>query len=218
MVAKAVDFRADTLAAWQERLGGVPLSRICVNPSPGTATEEDLLEYLEHQNRNFELIDGALVEKPVAFRESSLAMTLGRIVGNFVVASDLGMMGGGDGPFRMLSGNVRLPDVSFVPWSAMPNEEAPEDAIWSVVPALAVEVLSKSNTKREIDRKIGELFDLGTRLIWVIDPPTESAVIYRSGEEPEEIGPDGVLDGGAVLPGFRLALAELFGSLKKRSG
>jgi Uma2 family endonuclease len=116
----------------------------------------------------------------------------------------------------MLAPNVRYPDVSFVPWSEVPGDELPEEAIWSVVPALAVEVLSPSNTAAEIDRKIAELFELGTKLVWVIDPPTESAAVYTKGKKPKRVGPGDVLEGGKVLPGFRLPLSDLFAAVKRK--
>src|SRR5262249_42943344 len=134
----------------------------------------------------------------------------------FVQKHDLGLVGGSDGPFRMLAENVRYPDVSFVPWSELPDEELPTEAIWGVVPALAVEVLSPSNTAAEIDRKIAELFELGTKLIWVMDPPTESAAVYPRGKKPKRIGPGDTLEGGKVLPGFRLPLSDLFAAVKRK--
>lgn len=103
-----------------------------------------------------------------------------------------------------------------MPWSEVPGDELQEEAIWSVVPALAVEVLSPSNTAAEIDRKIAELFELGTRLVWVIDPPTESAAVYTRGKKPKRVGPGDVLDGGKVLPGFRLPLSDLFAAVRRK--
>jgi Uma2 family endonuclease len=116
----------------------------------------------------------------------------------------------------MLAENVRYPDVSFVPWSELPDEELPTAAIWNVVPALAVEILSPSNTAAEIDRKIPELFEWGTKLVWVIDPPTESAAVYTRGKKPKRVGPGDVLEGGKVLPGFRLPLSDLFAAVRRK--
>jgi Uma2 family endonuclease len=218
MVVKTATFAPPTTAAdLHERLGFVPLHRILMTPPPGTATEADVIRFLDGDNKRLvELIDGTLVEKAMGTYESFLGMALGRLLGNFVADNDLGLVGGADGPFRMLAENVRYPDVSFVPWSALPDEELPTDAIWSVVPALAVEVLSPSNTAAEIDRKIAELFELGTKLIWVIDPPTESAAVYTPGKKPKRVGPGDTLEGGRVLPGFRLPLADLFAATRRR--
>jgi Uma2 family endonuclease len=104
---------------------------------------------------------------------------------------------------------VRLPDVAFISHKKfrgkLPLEPVPE-----IAPDLAVEVLSESNTRREIDRKIGEYFAAGTELVWIIDPATRSAVTYTAPDQSQPIPPEGVLDGANVLPGFQLSLAEVF--------
>jgi len=84
-----------------------------------------------------------------------------------------------------------------------------------VAPTLSVEVLSESNTLREMEMKRHDLFDAGTRLIWEIDPETRSAEVFTSAEESTHIGEDGTLDGGDVLPGFRLSLKELFAKVDR---
>jgi len=207
----------DNFAELHERLGGVPLDRIGMDPPPGTATEADLLRHLDGEpKRIFELIDGTLVEKAVGAHESLLASSIIQRIRNFIEPIDLGFVTGADGPYRMLRGNVRYPDVSYVPWSAVPDGELPDEAIWSIVPALAIEVLSRSNTKREIARKIDELFQAGTQLVWVIEPETRDGVAYETDGTKTNIGPHEAFDGGTVLPGFRLHLAEVFATLKKR--
>jgi Uma2 family endonuclease len=75
---------------------------------------------------------------------------------------------------------------------------------------LAVEVLSKGNTKKEMDRKIQEYFRAGVRLVWLVEPKTETARVYTSPTKVHRIGTDGALDGGDVLPGFVLPLRKLF--------
>jgi Uma2 family endonuclease len=78
-------------------------------------------------------------------------------------------------------------------------------------PDLIVEVLSESNTTREIDRKLREFFDGGTRLAWVIDRRKQLVTIYRGGmEQVETLGIADSLDGEDVLPGFTIPVAKLF--------
>jgi Uma2 family endonuclease len=90
------------------------------------------------------------------------------------------------------------------------------EAFWSVAPGLVVEVLSPTNTKAEIDRKLRELFAAGCKLAWVIDPESRSAKVYSSATRFKELSADGVLDGGKILPGFKLPLADLFAATKRR--
>ena len=70
--------------------------------------------------------------------------------------------------------------------------------------------ISKSNTPKEIELKLNQYFTSGVRLAWVIDPKRRSAVIHTSLTKRVTIELDGVLDGGKVVPGFRVTLRELF--------
>ena len=205
---------SETFADLHRRLGEVPLDRIRAKPAPGTATEEDLLRA---RKPICELIDGVLVEKPMGARESLLAAYIIGLLRTHIEPDDLGVILGESGFLRVTPGQIRAPDVTFIPWSAFPDGEIPErEAFWSVAPGLIVEVLSPTNTNAEIDRKLRELFASGCKLAWVIDPASRTAKVHTSAAKFKEFGPDGVLDGGRVLPGFKLALADLFAATKRR--
>ncbi len=200
--------RFDNAAEWLAALGDIPLERIIFDPWPGTATEADLLLLVERDKRLCELIDGTLVEKPVGYWEGVIAAELVRFLINFVASRDLGAVSGADSTMRMKSGRVRLPDVGFTSNARLPKTLAP---IPSLSPDLAVEVLSDTNTKAEIDQKLREYFQSGTRLAWIIDPPTRTVAVYQAaGLSTGVLGETEVLDGGDVLPGFTVAVADLF--------
>ena len=213
-MATATELPTTSFAYLHERLGGVPLVRIRRDPPPGTATEGDL----ERAGKpTCELIDGVLVEKAMGARESLLGLYIARLLGNHVEAGDLGVVLGEAGFIRLNVNQVRAPDATFIPWSEFPNDEIPEDeAFWSVAPVLIVEVLSPSNTEAEMNRKLTELFAAGCKIAWVIDPPTETAKVYTSAKKFKELDATGTLDGGKVLPGFALALADLFAATKRK--
>ncbi|HWE02292.1 MAG TPA: Uma2 family endonuclease [Tepidisphaeraceae bacterium] len=195
-------------AEWHHALGDVPLARIIVDPPPGTATEADLLRLVEHDKRLCELIDGTLVEKAMGFWEGQITAQLIGILVNFVSPRGLGSIFAPDSTMRMRSGHVRLPDVSFIARQRMPKTR---EAIPTVAPDLAVEVLSESNTTREIALKLREYFQSGTRLAWVIDPQHRTVAVYRGGGEPTMVhNEQGTLDGEEVLPELRIAIADLF--------
>jgi Uma2 family endonuclease len=80
---------------------------------------------------------------------------------------------------------------------------------------LAVEILSPSNTTREMRLKVREYFESGVRLVWIIDPVKRTAEVYSAPEVKRSLTESGTLDGGDVLPGFRLPLAKLFERLAK---
>jgi Uma2 family endonuclease len=106
-------------------------------------------------------------------------------------------------------GLVRIPDVSFVSWERLPGRESPREPIPDLAPDLAVEVLSKGNTKPEMDRKVREYFEAGVVLVWLIDPRKRTARVFSAAGKSTLVRADGSLDGGAVLPGFVLRLSDL---------
>ena len=200
--------RFDNGAEWLAAFGGVPLNRIIFDPWPGTATEADLLLFVERDKRLCELIDGTLVEKPVGYWEGVIAAALIRLLGNFVTPRGLGAVSGADSTMRMKSGRVRLPDVGFTSTARLPKTREP---IPTLAPDLAVGVLSETDTKAEIDQKLREYFQSGTRLAWIIDPPTRTVAVYREQGEPARVLTESeTLDGEHVLPGFTLVISELF--------
>jgi Uma2 family endonuclease len=198
-----------TLADLQNRLGGVSLARIWYRPAPGTATEKDVLEAEARENRLCELVDGTLVEKAMGFEEARLALRLGWLIAAHVDHNDLGVCVGADGMMHIGPGLVRIPDLSFIAWSRLPNHESPQEPIPDLAPDLAVEVLSEGNTKGEMARKVREYFEAGVTLVWLIDPRKRTARVFSTVERSTLIRADQTLDGGDVLPGFVLRLSDL---------
>ena len=199
--------RFRTVAELLHRLGDIPPERVRLRPTPGEATERDLLK---PDGRLCELVDGILVEKTMGAVESMLNFELGLFLGAFVKRHRLGIVLGTDGMVRLMPGLVRLPDIAFISWGRLPGRRAPTTPILDLAPDLAVEVLSKSNPKAEMKRKLREYFEAGVRLVWLIDPKTRTALVHASPDAATKLGEGQVLDGGDVLPGFALPLRELF--------
>jgi Uma2 family endonuclease len=202
-----------TIGDLLRRLGDVPPDRVRFTPVPGTATKDDLLR---PENKICELVDDTLVMKPVEMRKSLLTIYLCQILGPFIRGRNLGLITGADGTYEVLLGLVRLPDVAFVSWDRLPERRVPDEPIPNVVPDLAVEVLSASNTAKEMARKRGEYFRAGVRLVWEIDPRARTARVYTSESSFTDLAVNDTLDGGTVLPGFTLPLAQLFTELDRR--
>jgi Uma2 family endonuclease len=196
-----------TLVDLQERLGGIPLERIHLYPWPGLATEKHVLEIHARTGRLCELVDGILVEKPRGFYESAIAIEIGHYLRAYLEGRNLGIVGGEAGMLRILRSQVRIPDVSFIRWSRLPQGRDPVPA---VSPDLVVEVLSQSNTEQEIQIKLGEYFAGGARLAWIIDPVARIARIHHAPDQYTLVDEAGSLTGGDVLPGFELPLKDLF--------
>ncbi len=199
-----------TVADLLKRLGDIPPQRVRLYPIPGTATEEDVIRVLDRENRPCELVDGTLVEKAMGLEESIIAGFLLTCLNNFVLPRKLGVVSGADGTLKLFPGMVRIPDVAFISWNSLPGRKLPEVPIPLLVPDLVVEVLSQSNTKREIDRKLREYFRAGVRLAWVVDPKKRIAQVYTSARRSKRLTERQSLDGGSVVPGFVLPLTDVF--------
>jgi Uma2 family endonuclease len=204
----------ETLADVIDRLGGVPLDRILWTPRPGTATEDDVLRLADGEPKRLaELVDGILVEKAMGQREGFLAATLIGFLWTFVRPRNLGVLGAPDTIMRLRGGQDRLPDVSFTAWANLPSADAHLQRVGRYAPDLAVEILSAGNTRGEMARKRREYFAAGTRLVWIIDPDARTVEVYADPRQPDLaalLRDTDTLDGGAVLPGFALPLADLF--------
>lgn len=193
-------------------LGDIPAKRVRSNPPPGTATIKDLIA-IDGRGIPCELVDGTLVEKAVGFRESTLAGMIIEALQLFIRPRKLGLVTGEGGMMKILTGLVRIPDVAFVSWSRLPGGIVPKTPVPGVVPDLAVEILSPGNTKKEMARKLREYATAGVRLIWIVDPEKRTIAVYSGLDRSQFLGENDTLDGGDVLPGFKLAVRSMFSEL-----
>ncbi len=209
--------RINTLADLLEILGGIAPDRVRFHPAPGTATKRDVLEAERTENRLCELVNGVLVEKPMGYRESILALALGAWLRAFVEKSNLGLVSGPDGMTELFPGLVRIPDVAFASWGRIPGGVVPSEPIPELTPDLAVEILSQSNTPAEMERKRAEYFQAGVRLVWIVDPDARTVEVSTSRGKSALLGASDKLDGGDVLPGFVLRVADFFAELDRKA-
>lgn len=199
-----------TLADVIRQLDGVPPDRIRLHPTPGAATESQVVAINEGKHGLCELVDGTLVEKPMGIFESVLAVTLIGFIHLYLRQNRIGVVFGTDAMFRMAGGNIRLPDVAFLRSDRFPDGRIPRIAVADMPIDLAVEIKSPSNTWKELERKGREFFESGTRLYWIADPEAQRVRVYESIESFVEKTLDDELDGAGVLPGFRLSIREWF--------
>jgi Uma2 family endonuclease len=167
------------------------------------ATEEEPL---------YEVIDGEWreVNRMGAF-ETVLASALAYFLGHFVLQNRLGVVA--TETLFVLDAQRdlrRRPDVAFVSYSRWREDHVPRAEAWDVVPDLAVEVISPTNLAEEIDDKVTDYFAAGVRLVWVLFPASGRVYAYQSPERVTGLDRADELDGGEVLPGFRLPIATLF--------
>jgi Uma2 family endonuclease len=158
----------------------------------------------------FEIIDGQRVElPPTGASETWLASYLATLINNFAMSS-IGRAGV-EVLFDLQIGRNRRPDVAFVRYDRWPRRQPipPGDA-WIVIPNLAVEVVSPSNTLVEVLDKLRDYFRARVQLVWVVSPQHRQIHVYTSPKDVTVLDQTDTLDGGDVIPGFKLPLATLF--------
>ena len=198
-----------TLEHRLQELGDIPASRVLQHPPPGTATLDDLMRVNVTSQHLCELVDGTLVEKAMGYKQSVVAMTIGRLIGIFVSKNQLGLISGADGFFRLHS-TTRGPDVAFVHWDRFLHGKLPTDSYPSIAPNLVVEVLSEGNTRGEMNRKRLEYFHAGVQLIWIVDLANRTVAIYLSSSSFRLVGEEDLINGEDVVPGFECKVQEFF--------
>jgi Uma2 family endonuclease len=204
-----------TIADLLEHLGGISAGRVRFQPMPGTATERDVVEVHDRENRLCELVDGVLVEKVVGFDESIYAVLLAASLIEYLKTHDLGKILGADGMMKIFPGLVRIPDAAFISWKRYPKGKRRQGEVPAVVPDLVVEVLSKGNTPKEMARKLGEYFRAGVRLVWYVDPKRRTVRVYTALDRSVLLHENQTLDGGAVLPGFEISIGDWFAEARR---
>jgi Uma2 family endonuclease len=172
----------------------------------------DDLEYLCKGDGIFEIVYGELVElMPMGIHEILLGYTLTRFLDDFVKEHNWGRAFPDGARFRLARDPdlVRGPDVSFVQEVRIPVDLF-EKGYMDIAPDFAVEVISDSNSFAEIEGKVTEYLAANVRLIWVINPGTRTAYIYTQDSIVRRVNENDELDGGEVIPGFKLRLIDLF--------
>ena len=202
-----------TVADLLAHFGPILHTRIRHQPPPGRATEQDVIDIHDREDRLYELVDGVLVEKTMGMQESYVALLIAGLLGDFAGGHDLGFLLGADGMARLAPGLVRIPDVSFISWRQFPNRTIPRLPMLNFAPDLAVEVLSPSNTTREMDRKLHDYFTAGVRLVWYVDPVPRTVQVFTAVDRVVQLDENQTLTGDPVLPGFALPLRNLFARL-----
>lgn len=193
--------------------GDIPIARVRTTPPPGEATEADVVELHERHDRLCELIDGTLVEKAMGWREAELAIIIASLLRGFVSANHLGKVFGPDGMFRLEPGQVRIPDVAFISIQRFAGRRVKPGAFWELGCDLAVEVISPSNTRREMERKLADYFAAGMNAVWLVYLEPRQVVVHRSPTDSRVLRGDDVLEGSAILPGFSVTVAQIFAEL-----
>lgn len=149
-------------------------------------------------------------EPPAGFQHGRIAVQIAALLHAFVRGHDLGEVVGAETGFVLSDEppTVRAPDVAFVAHGRLASDPV---GFAPLAPDLAVEIVSPSNTLSEIQDKVIDYLEAGSRLVWVVDPCTRTVTTYRSREEIRLLTEDEEIAGEPVLPGFGLRVSELLG-------
>lgn len=181
-----------------------------------TVDEFEALSALpENRDRNLELIDGIVVEKSMPTDEHSIISVI--FSGEFYIYAKAHGIGlpGSEYRFRVPNDarNSRQPDVSMI---IDPNIPLKIKGVAERVPDVIVEVKSPDDTYDEMRDKAKFYIANGARLVLLAFPREKIVEVYRPGVPSDMLTIEDTIDGGDVLPGFSLPVANLF--IKKRSG
>ena len=160
----------------------------------------------------YELIDGELIEmSPAGGDASFVGNTISFFLTGHVRSRGLGRVYNAEGGFVLFPSRalVRAADVAFVRADRLPSKEE-HRRLLRLAPDLVVEVISPSDRMDDVLAKVETWLAAGVRLLWLVDPDRRTVAVYEPGREPRALGEGDELDGGEVLPDFRVAVAELF--------
>jgi Uma2 family endonuclease len=168
-------------------------------------------EFAEMQLQGvWELVDGEPIElSPAAGRSGWISANVVVLLANHVRPGRLGWVFSAETGFVLFNDRqtVRSPDAAVVLRDRL---VAPPDNFVPLAPDLAVEVLSPSDRMVDAMSKITMYLQAGVRLVWLVDPETLTVTVFRQDAAPKSIGEGDTLDGGDVLPGFSVPVAEIF--------
>jgi Uma2 family endonuclease len=175
------------------------------------ATAEELIRIPDDGFR-YELVRGELRRMtPAGNVHGRVAMNVALSLAQYVKAHNLGIVYAAETGFRLATDpdTVRAPDVAFV--SRERVEAVGEvEGYWPEAPDLAVEVISPNDSHVEVEEKILDWLEAGTKMVLAVNPRGCSVTLYRSQSDITILTGTNVLDGGDVVPGFQLTLQEIF--------
>ena len=167
----------------------------------------------ENADKHLELIEGVIYEMPPAGLEHGTdAGNFFGFIWTYVRQHDLGLVTAAETGYIVHTdangkNTILAPDVGFIAKARMTAEPSKKYA--PLAPDLAVEMVSPNDTAAEIHAKVNQYLQYGTRAVWVAYPQTRTVVVHtRAGAQ--TLSEADTLDGGDILPGFALAVREIF--------
>ena len=163
----------------------------------------------ENDEKRLELDDGEIIDMGASSRLNTVtASRINYFLSAYVIPKGLGYVTGADGGFKLASGRVRLPDTAFI---AKSHGVDLVGVAFAIAPDLAIEVVSPDE---DIFKKAREYLDAGTRIVWAVYAEEKTVYVFQLDADgsvrskPYDV--NATLDGGDVLPDFRLPVSDIF--------
>ncbi|HEY3080225.1 MAG TPA: Uma2 family endonuclease [Chloroflexota bacterium] len=180
---------------------------MAVERKPMTAEE---LWAMPNDGMRHELVEGELrTMPPTGWEHGRYEVGISYRLSRWLDDNPIGELGGGEVGCRLGRDpdTVRAADVAFVRAERLPGGRL--TGYFEGAPDLAVEIVSPGDTASEVEEKVRTWLAAGVGAVWVVYPSAPSLTVFRPDGSARHHGPDDDLDGGDVLPGFRMRLADL---------
>jgi Uma2 family endonuclease len=160
----------------------------------------------ENRDRSFELIGGEIFPVVSNHFSSRMAMRIVSFIHLYLAQNDIGATTGADGGY-IVGKDRYIPDIAFIRHDRFVDESI--DGYITTAPDLVVEVISPSNTAQEMRLKVANYGAAGT-VAWIVDEEAKTVEVYVPGAPAKVLRPGDTLDGGTALPGFQVAIDDIF--------
>lgn len=174
-------------------------------------TADELLQ-MKDDGFRYELVRGELIKRsPADHQHGRITLNFTMPLYQFVRANQLGTVYAAETGFKLAEDPdvVRAPDAAFIRRERV-EEVGQTEGFWPGAPDLAAEVVSPGDTYPEVEDKIADWLDAGTRLVVVVNPSTQTVALYHSRSDIRILTIDDVLDGGEVVPNWTLPVRDIF--------
>lgn len=160
----------------------------------------------------YELVKGELCKMaPTGDEHGEITVELTAALHAHVKKHKLGKVYAAETGFKLESDpdTVRAPDIAFVRRERV-EATGRLPGFRSGAPDLVVEVLSPSDRIGKIEGKVAQWLEGGARMVWIVSPKLHTVTVYRSLTDALMLTEKNTLDGGEVVPGFEIKVAEIF--------
>jgi Uma2 family endonuclease len=174
-------------------------------------TADDLLRMPDDGFR-YELLRGELKKMaPASHQHGRVIVNITTPLDQYVRDNNLGTVYAAETGFKITSNpdTVRAPDVAFVNRERV-EQVSDKESYWPGAPDLAIEVISPSDIYTEVEEKVFDWLEAGTRMVVVVNPRKQAVTVYRSLTDIVVLTENEILDGGDVVAGWTIPIRSIF--------